>query len=379
MLIKNGVVLTDAFLFKKKDIRLCGSKILSIEEPNLLTSLCSDDMYDASNCYVIPGLTDIHFHGCMGYDFCDGTDEALETIATYQLSQGITTICPATMTLPEEILAQICKHAAHYIPHHPSATLCGINLEGPFLSYVKKGAQNPAYLHYPDQDMLSRLLKISNGLIKLVAIAPEETGAYECIQAFRDQVTFSLAHTNADYDTSLTAFQAGATHVTHLYNAMPAFSHRSPGVIGAAFDTPHCMVELICDGVHIHPSVIRSTFKLFGDDRIILVSDSMMACGMPNGTYRLGGQTVTVNHPVATLEDGTIAGSVTHLMDCLRYAIHIGIPMESAIKAATFNPAKAIGIDQNYGSITAGKIAHLLILRKDLSIQAIFFAGILMN
>ncbi len=379
MLIKNGLVFTDSFLFEKKNILISEDKIFGFEEPHLLSSDSSADSYDASDCYVIPGLTDIHFHGCMGYDFCDGTDEALEAITTYQLSQGITTICPATMTLPEETLIKICEHAASYVPKHPGATLCGINLEGPFLSYAKKGAQNPAYLRCPDQDMLSRLLEASNQLIKLVAIAPEEAGAYECISAFKDQVGFSIAHTTADYDTSLKAFEAGATHVTHLYNAMPAFSHRAPGVIGAAFDTPDCMVELICDGIHIHPSVIRSTFKLFGDDRVILVSDSMMACGMPSGTYSLGGQAVTVDKNLATLKDGTIAGSATHLMDCLRTAINMGIPMESAIKAATLNPARAIGIHQTYGSITPGKIAHLVILRKDLSIKDIFFGGMLLK
>ena len=379
MLIKNGLIFTDTFLFEKKNILLCEDKILEIEEPHLLSSCSSGEIYDASDCYVIPGLIDIHFHGCKGYDFCDGTDEALEAITTYQLSRGITTICPATMTLPEKSLTAICNHAAHYVPQHTGATLCGIHLEGPFLSLAKKGAQNPQYLCPPDQAMLTRLLQASKGLIKRVTIAPEEAGALTCINALKDQVTFSIGHTTADYETTLKAFQVGAAHVTHLYNAMPAFSHRSPGVIGAAFDTPNAMIELICDGVHIHPSVIRSTFKLFGDNRILLVSDSMMACGMPNGTYHLGGQVVTVNHPIATLEDGTIAGSVTHLMDCLRYAIHIGIPMESAIKAATYNPALAIGIHEHYGSITPGKIAHLVVLRKDLSIKGIFFAGALVH
>ena len=379
MLIKNGLVFTDSCLFEKKDILISKDKISRLEESRSFHSSLSSDSYDASDCYIIPGLTDIHFHGCMGYDFCDGTDEALEAITTYELSQGITTICPATMTLPEESLLKICQHAANYTPKTLGATICGINLEGPFLSYAKKGAQNPSYLRCPDQAMLSRLLEVSNHLIKLVAIAPEEAGAYECISAFKNQVSFSIAHTTADYATSLKAFEAGANHVTHLYNAMPAFSHRAPGVIGAAFDTPHCMVELICDGIHIHPSVVRSTFKLFGDDRVILISDSMMACGMPSGTYSLGGQAVTVTKNLATLKDGAIAGSATHLMDCLRIAISIGIPIESAIKAATLNPARAIGIEKNYGSITPGKIAHLVILKKDLSIKDIFFSGILLK
>ena len=379
MIIQNGLVFTDKYIFEEKSIAISDKNISKLESPSTASYNPHSEYYDATDCYVIPGLTDIHFHGCMGYDFCDGTPEAIHAIASYELSQGITTICPATMTLPHEKLLDICRTAASYVPDAPQSTLCGINLEGPFLSYAKRGAQNPDYLHAPTCDMLLELIEASKHLAKLVAIAPELPGAYECITALKNEISFSLAHTTADYETAMKAFKLGANHVTHLYNAMPAFSHRAPGIIGAAFDTPSCMVELICDGIHIHPSTIRATFKLFGDDRIVLISDSMMACGMPSGEYSLGGQTVQVDKNLATLSDGTIAGSATHLMDCMRMAIHMGIPMESAIKAATINPARSIGIEQQYGSITPGKIANLIILRKDLSIQDIIFEGQLIN
>lgn len=375
MLIKNGLIFTDDCRLEEKNVRLADKTISQLESPSSSSPDPDSAYYDATDCYVIPGLTDIHFHGCVGYDFCDGTHEAINAIASYELSQGITTICPATMTLPHEELLHICTVAASHRPLSPQATLCGINLEGPFLSYEKRGAQNPTYLHAPTSSMLLELIETSNHLAKLVAIAPELPGAYECITALKDEISFSLAHTTADYETAIEAFWLGAKHVTHLYNAMPAFSHRAPGIIGAAFDTPSCMVELICDGIHIHPSVVRSTFKLFGDDRIVLISDSMMACGMPSGEYSLGGQAVQVDQHSATLSDGTLAGSATHLMDCMRMAIHMGIPIESAIKAATINPARSIGIDHQYGSITPGKTANLVILRKDLSIQDIIFEG----
>lgn len=379
MIIKNGLIFTDDYRFEKKNVRLADRTISQLESPSLSSPEPDSAYYDATDCYVIPGLTDIHFHGCVGYDFCDGTHEAINAIASYELSQGITTICPATMTLPHEELLHICTVAASHRPLSPQATLCGINLEGPFLSYAKRGAQNPTYLHAPTSSMLLELIEASNHLAKLVAIAPELPGAYECITALRNEISFSLAHTTADYETAIEAFRLGAKHVTHLYNAMPAFSHRAPGIIGAAFDTPSCMVELICDGIHIHPSVVRSTFKLFGDDRVVLISDSMMACGMPSGEYSLGGQAVQVDQHLATLSDGTLAGSATHLMDCMRMAIHMGIPIESAIKAATINPARSIGIDHQYGSITAGKTANLIILRKDLSIKDIIFEGQLIS
>lgn len=380
MIIKNGTVFTKDAVFEKLDVGITDSVISGLSAAPL--SADDADTIDAADCYVIPGLTDIHFHGCVGYDFCDGTNEAISAMAAYELANGVTTICPATMTLSEDMLSGICQNAAEYVktPHEKEASLVGINLEGPFLSYAKRGAQNPEYLHKPDAAMLRRLQEKSDGLAKLVSIAPEEEGAMECIEALKDDIVFSIAHTTANYEQSMAAFQAGAKHVTHLYNAMPPFSHRDPGVIGAAFDTKECEVELICDGVHIAPSVVRATFQLFGDDRVILISDSMQATGMPDGTYALGGQPVIVKGNLATLESGTIAGSATNLMDCMRIAVtKMGIPLESAVKAATLNPAKSIGIDEKYGSIEEGKTANIVILNQDLSIRHIIKDGKLVS
>lgn len=374
MVIKNGNVFTKNAVFKQLQIGITDTLITTVS--NDISN--QDTIIDATGCYVIPGLTDIHFHGCVGYDFCDGTKEAISAIAAYELRNGITTICPTTMTLSEEALRSICSVAAEYAKttHEKEASFAGIHLEGPFLSYEKRGAQNPEFLHKPDVAMLQRLQKSANGLAKIVSIAPEKEGAMECISALKDDFVFSIAHTTANYEQAFAAFTAGAKHVTHLYNAMPPFSHREPGVIGAAFDSKSCEVELICDGIHIAPSVVRATFQLFSDDRIILISDSMMATGLTDGTYTLGGQPVIVKGNRATLENGTIAGSATNLMDCMRIAIQqMGIPLESAIKAATINPAKSIGIDTKYGSIEKGKIANMIILNKDLSINNIIFNG----
>lgn len=336
----------------------------------------SDPIIDGSGCVAIPGLTDIHFHGCMGYDFCDGTQEAVQAIADYQLFHGVMSICPATMTLAEEMLADICRNAASY-QSRTGADLVGINMEGPFLSLAKKGAQNPLYLHKPDAAMFRRLQDQAGGLIKLVDIAPEEEGAMDFIRQVKEEVVVSIAHTTADYDTAREALEQGASHVTHLYNAMPPYGHRAPGVIGAACDDETCRVELICDGIHIHPSAVRTTFKMFGDDRIILISDSMMATGLEDGDYALGGQPVKVVGNLATLKDGTLAGSATNLMDCMRTAVQkMGIPLESAVKCAAVNPAKAIGIYDRYGSIESGKYANVILLdEKSLEIRAVIFKG----
>lgn len=365
---------------KIKNIKLFGEDAkFHDSQINTTGEVISDDssddiIIDGAGCYAIPGLVDIHFHGCDGHDFCEGTDEAIQIIADYQLANGITSICPATMTLGEETLAKVCLAAAAH-DNQKGATLCGINMEGPFLSKAKKGAQNPAYLKLPDADMFHRLNEQSGKLIKLVALACEEEGAMEFIDKVKADAVVSLAHTISDYDTAMEAFNRGAKQVTHLYNAMLPFTHRDPGVVGAACDTEDCMVEVICDGIHIHPSAIRTTFKMFTDDRICLISDSMMATGMADGEYALGGQPVKVVGNKATLKDGTIAGSVTNLMDCMRTAVSFGIPLESAVKCASMNPAKAIGIYDQYGSLATGKVANIVLLNEDLTIKQIILKG----
>lgn len=373
MIIKNAVVYTENGVFEEKDI--------VIENDRFAGTTTDEMVVDGSGCYAIPGLTDIHFHGCVGYDFCDGTKEAIARMAEYEASVGVTTIVPATMTLAEETLLGICEAAAKYHKEQDQYTgkaiLCGINMEGPFIASSKKGAQNPAYIQKPDTKLFDRCNKASDGIIKLVAIAPEVEGAMEFIHEKKGETVLSIAHTATDYDTAVKALEIGASHVTHLYNAMNPLSHRAPGPIGAAADDDNCEVELITDGVHSHPAVVRTTFRIFGDDRIILISDSMMATGLEDGQYQLGGQEVTVKGNRAQLADGTIAGSATNLLDCLRTAVlEMNIPLESAVKCAAVNSAKSVGIYDEYGSITDGKVANVVLLKKeDLTVQKVILRG----
>lgn len=378
MIIKNGLVFSPEGAFESNTIFTLGDKIQTVSPQSDAMAKEDNTVLDAEGCYVIPGLIDIHFHACMGHDFCDGTLEAIEAMASYELDNGITSICPATMTLNKELLASICKTATEYKKNETQfkgADLCGINLEGPFVSYAKKGAQNSDYIIPASLELIKELKELSGGLTKLTTLAPETEGGIEFIKQAKDLIHISLGHTTADYDTAKAAFDAGACHVTHLYNAMQPFNHRDSGVIGAAFDAPDCHVELICDGVHISPAVIRATFKMFGKDRVVLISDSMMAAGMEDGQYSLGGQAVTVRGNLATLKDGTIAGSVTNLMKCLRHTVSVGIPLETAVTAATKNPAQAINVYDRIGSIEAGKQANLVILDKNLEIKHIVFQG----
>lgn len=371
--IINGLVFQADGSFSESTVYLYHDRILSECEYTALDA--EEYTFDARGDYVIPGLTDIHFHGCMGADCCDGTYESFRTIAEYELRQGITSITPATMTMPEETLLAICQAAKNFQCEN-GADFCGLYMEGPFISTEKKGAQNAQYIRTADSAMLSRLQHISGNKIRTVVVAPETEGALDFIKKNAGEINISLAHTTADYDTAKKALSCGASELTHLYNAMPPFSHRAPGPIGAAADHETCMVELICDGVHIHPSAVRTTFKIFGDDRIILISDSMRATGMENGTYDLGGQTVHVTGNLAVLEDGTLAGSVTNLMDCVRTAVKkMGIPLASAIKCAATNPARAIGLSGDYGTLEPGKYANIVLLDQDLEIRRIWHRG----
>ena len=348
-------------------------------ENGLFSDHTTDDVeVDANGCYVIPGLIDIHFHGCVNHDFCDASLAGLHAMAEYELSQGITSICPTSMTLSKEMLIDICKNGQVFAIEQNNtseARLIGINLEGPFIAYEKRGAQNPDYIMSASYEALKDWQKVSGGLIKLLTLAPETDGAMEFIQKLKSSpfkdISISIGHTSSDYATAIAAFQAGANHVTHLFNAMPGFTHRAPGVIGAAFDTPNCFVEIICDGVHIHPSAIRTAFSMFTDNRIVFISDSMMATGMPDGMYSLGGQNVIVSGNRATLADGTLAGSVTNLADCMRTAVAMGVPLSSAVKCATINPARSIGVDDKYGSLSFGKIADFVLLNRDLSLREV--------
>ncbi len=373
MVIKNGLVLGDDYIFLKVDVKIEDEKI------SYIGLVEEDDFLDASDLYVIPGLLDIHTHGCAGCDFCDGKISSLETISDYLGKNGVTSFLATSMALEEERLVEIFKVGYEYMKSPiKGAYVHGIHMEGPFFSKEKKGAQPEKNLVNPSIDMFNRLNKVSGDNIRLISVAPELVDSMDFINYAKEKSVVSLAHTTADYDTAMNAIQSGAKSITHLFNAMPPYTHRAPGVVGAAFDT-EVNVELICDGVHVHPAVIRSTFKTVGSDKVVLVSDSMSACGMPDGTYELGGQTVNVKSGAATLLDGTIAGSTTNLMQCVRNCVNFGIPLEVAVKAATINPAKLIGVDDKTGSITEGKWADLVLLDKELNVVGVFIKGEKMN
>ena len=362
MLIKNAKVLSGK-AFMEADIQFAGTitAIGKIEGPADL---------DAQGGYVIPGLVDIHTHGAMGEDFSDGNPAGLQPMADYYAAHGVTSYVATTMTLSEEILTP-AMHAIRDFRPNGGAKCAGVHLEGPFLCYAKRGAQAAEHLHKPDAGLFHRLNEASGGQVKLVTVACEEEGALPFIREISQVCTVSLGHTTADYDTAMAGFAAGASHATHLYNGMNSFLHRNPGVIGAAFDS-EASVELICDGLHIHPAVIRATHQLFGD-KLNLISDSLRCAGMPDGNYELGGQPIVVKDHKATLLDGTLAGSSISLLDAVRNVTRFGLPLAEAVYAASTAPALAVGLKA--GTIQAGRAANLLVLDSDLALKAVFVDG----
>ena len=371
MIIKRGKVFQEDGNFLEQTLYVNDHRLVDKAE-------YQDDgeVIDAEGLLVLPGLVDIHSHGAAGEDFSDGNPEGFKKILQYEKRCGITSYCPTSMTFPKERLRQIFA-SIKGAQTEDGATVVGINMEGPFISMAKKGAQNGKYIHKPDVAMFERLQEAAGGLFKLVDLAPEEEGAMEFIRAEKGKVVLSIAHTTADYETAKAAIEAGVTHMTHLYNAMNPINHRAPGPIIAAADDEYCEAELICDNVHIHPAIVRNTFKMFGEDRVIFISDTMEAAGLEDGMYELGGQPVIVKGNRATLEDGTIAGSNTNLMKCMRTAVkQMGIPLEKAVKCAAVNPAKSIGIYDKYGSITPGKVANAVLLDQEtLEIKGVILKG----
>lgn len=399
MMIRGALVYSSAFQFEQKNILIDDGLIsgiwseMEISFDQICNSISKEiEVIDGTGMLVIPGLVDIHLHGAVGCDFCDATANSINKIREYEASVGVTSICPTTMSLSEDRLIEICEEIGksvgdvHDIGHDGSyvnfSDILGINLEGPFINLSRAGAQNPEYIMNPDKDMFRRLQKASGDSILLVDMAPELPGATEFIDEVTSEtanklaVHVSIAHTDADYDTTIAACEAGADHITHLYNAMPSMDKRNPGPIPAAREHG-AYAELIADGVHVHPSMVRLAWDMYGDDRIVLISDSMEATGLDDGKYKLGGQDVIVRGNRARLDSGVIAGSVTNLYECMKTAvIEAGIPVESAVRAATYNPAASIGMEDRCGVIEAGRVADLLIIDKYFELQHVVKRGV---
>jgi len=372
MLLKNARVMTSDFKLVKTDVLIENSIIRSIGKHS---GTC-DDVHDLDGHLLLPGLIDIHIHGCAGYDTCDATLEAIEGISSYLIRQGVTSFCPTTMTVPVEEIEKTLINIKACIDEPPKgAEILGVNMEGPYIAVCRKGGQNAEFVRKPDWDEFQRLFEISGGIVKIVNIAPECDIDGSFIKNASKLCLVSVAHTDASYAQAKKAFEYGAGLVTHLFNAMSGFNHREPGTVGAVFDESKVMAELICDGFHVHPAALRVAFKILGEERVIIVSDAMRAAGMPDGQYMFGGQQVDVSNGQARLINGTIAGYTTNLLSEVKNLVSYGLPFGQVIKAATLNPARAIGEEKRLGSIEAGKVADMIVLDGELNLKAVIKHG----
>ena len=369
---------TNARIFVDNQFRMGAFEVVDGKFGAILPENVPADAIDLGGATVIPGLIEVHSHGAMGYDFSDGSYEGLVEIAKYFLSCGVTSFAPASMTLPYDVLEKAFATAKRIVDEQPAgcAKLRGIQMEGPYFSYAKRGAQNPDYLKAPDFDGFKKLYDGCDGLVRIVDVAPELPGAEDFVKKAKELCTVSIAHTDSDYDHAKLAVDAGVTHLTHLYNAMPGINHRNPGVIPACVENPNVRAEIICDGLHIHTASVRLAFSMFGGDRMILVSDSGRCAGQPDGTqFELGGQMATLIGGVARLDGGTIACSATNLYQCLVNCISWGIREEDVVRACTYNPACSLGVEAQVGSIATGKVADFLVCAPDYSSKRVFLAG----
>ena len=370
MLYKNANIFTEDGVF------CCGSfRVEDGKFTEILTTVPNEEGVDLQGAWVIPGLVDVHIHGSADVDFSDGDYEGVRRMAAYLAKCGVTSFAPASMTLPYEVLGKAYENAARFHRDAPEgcARLMGIQMEGPFFSEKKKGAQNGAYLRLPDAEAFKKLYEQSEGLIRIADVAAELPGAVEFAKEVSKLCTVAIGHSNASYEEAVAVLDAGASHLVHLYNAMPGLHHRTPGPIGAGSERDDVIAELICDGEHIHPSAVRVAFKMF-PGRICLVSDALRCCGMPDGEYVLGGQPVFLKDNLARLADGVIAGSATNLFECMRKAVSFGISREEAIRSATMNPAKQIGRPE-IGAIAPGKLADFVVCTEDLEKIAVYMGG----
>ena len=373
MFYKNARIFTSDFTFRTGAFEVKDGVFGEILPENVPV-----DAIDLNGATVIPGLVEVHSHGNSGADFSDGDYEGLKAMAKYYAQCGATSFAPASMTLPYDVLSKAFGNARKLVDENIEglSVLRGIQMEGPYFSYKKRGAQNADYLKEPDFEGFKKLYDECGGLIRIVDIAPELPGAAEFVAKAKDLCTVSIAHTDCTYDDAKAAVDAGVTHLTHLYNAMPGITHRAPGVIPAGVENPNVQAEIICDGFHIHPAAVRLAFTMF-KNRMVLVSDSGRCTGQTEGyQFDLGGQMAELRGGVAKLVGtDTIACSASNMWTCMTNTISWGIPEEEAVRAASYNPAKAIGAHNVVGSIETGKVADFIITNADYSEKRVFLAG----
>ncbi len=368
MLIKNALVYTKEYQFAKKDVLVKDGKIAEVAE-----NLTHDgEVFDAQGAYLVPGFINIHVHGALGYDFMDADQQKLEDVSSFFLKDGVTSYLATTVTASYDETITVVKSIAQHMQEKQSGTnVIGINVEGPYLNMKFKGAHEPQLLSTPETFSIDGIMEAADGQVKLITLAPEVEGALEFVKAYKDKFKISLGHGGDDYEKCVAAFDAGATQVTHLFNTMPPIHHRNKGLIHAAFEAG-AYAELICDGVHVDKSVVLMAIKMFGTDKVCVITDGILPTGLPDGRYFFAGAPCNVVDGLAKQDDGVICGGTSTMLQCVQNLVSWGISLEDAIRMATANPADAIGVSDTKGRIDVGLDADLVLLDSALQVKKVW-------
>lgn len=376
-LIKNVKIITPFDVLHDHSLVIEDEKIEDIIEDEKISLEDFETVIDGEGLFLAPGFVDIHNHGNSGFDVMDSTEEALDGIGEYHISNGVTSYLGTALTSSYKNLTNAITNIASYKNKDDKAQIIGIHLEGPFFNVINKGAQPEKYIDSPNIEKIQDLLDVSNGLFKMVSLAPELIGSMDVIRFLRKKdIVVAMAHSNAEYKEAKRGIDNGITVATHLYNGMRSFTHREPGIIGASLTDERVYCEIIYDRFHLHDVAVKVALKMKGYEKIVLVSDAMMAAGLEDGEYDLGGQKVYVKDKLPRLKSGNIAGSTLDLQRAVYNMInYLQVPINEAVKMASLNPAKAINMDKNLGSIEMEKRADLILFDENIDIRKVLIGG----
>ncbi len=366
-----GKVITPFRCIEPATIVIEGKKIFELGKSEDVDIPSNAKVIDASGMIITPGFVDLLCHGGEGKGFADEDDPtALDTISRFHFKHGTTTLLAGLYSKPFNLLIKDMRRIAHYIENNNDTNIFGIHMEGPYINPKLKGAMNEEYLWKPELESWLSLRDAARGFIKIMTIAPELPGAIEIMRyAAQDRIVLSIGHSEATYEEIEVAIDNGASHITHIFNAMRPLHHRDAGVLAASFLRDELKIELIADGIHVHPVIMKLIYKLKGTRGIILITDAIRAAGMPDGEYEFADQKVYVKNKKAYLEDGTLAGSTLTMEEAVR-VMHekVGVPLTDAVRMASLNGTKVLGIQRQKGILAAGMDADIVVMDEQFNV-----------
>lgn len=380
-ILKDAIIYAEGREIHNGYIRIKAGEIVDIGSVHELRIVDTDQVISLPKQYkILPGFIDLHIHGTNGADTMDATKESLNKMAASLPMEGTTSFLATTLTQKTDLIEKVLSHLGTYINESQfrgNAEMLGVHLEGPFINPRKAGAQPIQHIVFPDILLFKKWLNLSKQTIRVVTLAPERTNGLELILFLKQKgIIASIGHSDATYQEVHEAIQSGGTQITHLFNQMRGLHHREPGVVGAAYLRKELMVELICDGIHVAPEMVKLSYQQITAQRLILITDSMRAKFLAEGEYELGGQRVVVQNGLSLLEDGTLAGSVLKMVDAVKNMMsYTGCSLQEVIQMSSSNPAKQLGVFDRKGSLKEGKDADIVILDENHDVFMTFCKG----